>query len=505
MKYGFLFGAGAEIAYNLPSGGCFALEIFRQNISELKQEFKNMRDNVDSSTAYASQWLPQDYLKKNISTFGKTVFQNIIMSTVEHRRDQIIKKINDFDKISVEVITKMKADGLDVDNAFEELLDRDVLNIRFSQNIAYNENFIEGNKLFESNYFSALLTVYRDREDVYKQSLRRILLSIMQLQLGALSEKLSQNINDNLFSKKDERIDIFDDFGELITLNYSLAGVSGLEYLLENQKVATDTSYGIILCFAQSLIENIYSSVLDYKALIDSNWHYLYSPSSDWAKFCKVAIFLLGVHRYITNLGDDADKSNEKGYYNMLRKCLDESKYQVSAIATTNYNKIIEEILGNDYPVIYLNGSVSVWYDPYLNKVGTKSELDSSEHHIIVPLLFTQSGTKPMTSISMAEKYVKMYYEWRDSDAIVVVGFGFGNDDEHINGILRTLVNDDGKELVIVTLNHDKKPDVEAREVAKNLKITDYKKIKMLLVDYEGKIGDKTWTECLNSPETLKL
>ena len=206
MKYGFLFGAGAEIAYNLPSGGCFALEIFRQNISELKQEFKNMRDNVDSSTAYASQWLPQDYLKKNISTFGKTVFQNIIMSTVEHRRDQIIKKINDFDKISVEVITKMKADGLDVDNAFEELLDRDVLNIRFSQNIAYNENFIEGNKLFESNYFSALLTVYRDREDVYKQSLRRILLSIMQLQLGALSEKLSQNINDNLFSKKDERI-----------------------------------------------------------------------------------------------------------------------------------------------------------------------------------------------------------------------------------------------------------------------------------------------------------
>ena len=31
MKYGFLFGAGAEAAYGLPSGGKFALEIFRQN------------------------------------------------------------------------------------------------------------------------------------------------------------------------------------------------------------------------------------------------------------------------------------------------------------------------------------------------------------------------------------------------------------------------------------------------------------------------------------------
>ena len=31
MKYGFLFGAGAEAAYGLPSGGKFALEIFRHD------------------------------------------------------------------------------------------------------------------------------------------------------------------------------------------------------------------------------------------------------------------------------------------------------------------------------------------------------------------------------------------------------------------------------------------------------------------------------------------
>lgn len=30
MKYGFLFGAGAEIGYGLPSGGEFALGIFKE-------------------------------------------------------------------------------------------------------------------------------------------------------------------------------------------------------------------------------------------------------------------------------------------------------------------------------------------------------------------------------------------------------------------------------------------------------------------------------------------
>ena len=266
---------------------------------------------------------------------------------------------------------------------------------------------------------------------------------------------------------------------------------------MKKLKIDTTTEYGIVLQLAQLLIEDIYALVLNYESLIDSNWHYLYNPSSEWAKFCRIAIFLLTVHMYITELGDKADKNNLDGYYNMLRQALDDKKYEVSAIATTNYNKIIEAILGDNYPVTYLNGSVAVWYDPYLNKIGSNRELDNSEHHIIVPLLFTQSGTKPMTSISMSEKYVDMYRKWKTSDAIVVVGFGFGTDDEHINGILRTLVNDDGKELFVVTLKHEKSEDAEAKEIARKLKVRDHNKVKMILVDKNGRKEGKLWTECL--------
>ena len=36
VKVGFLFGAGAEICYGLPTGGKFALDIFRQDIHPVK-------------------------------------------------------------------------------------------------------------------------------------------------------------------------------------------------------------------------------------------------------------------------------------------------------------------------------------------------------------------------------------------------------------------------------------------------------------------------------------
>ena len=494
-KYGFLFGAGAELAYNLPTGGKFALDIFRQDPTLSKQKFREMRDEVNPATSYASDWLPQDYKTRNIGTFGKTVFENIISSTVEHNRKRIIQCVNAFDEIAGRVISKMQ--GIDVDGAFYQIIHREVSNTKLSQEIKYNASFEKGNKLFESNYFSSLLLAYkRLGRNESKQLLGRMLLSVMQLQLGALSEELTRDINDNLFQKKDDAIDLFDDFGELIHINYTSAGISGLELLLEKHEFDLMTPVGIILSFTQSIIEEIYASVLDYKSLIDSNWHNLYYPSSDWTKFCKISIFLLTVRQYIYDLGSGIDTSNPLGYYNMLKDAISNGIFETTKIGTTNYNSFIGDILERD-DIIYLNGATNVWYDPYLNKIGSESELKSSEKHIIVPLIFTQSGTKPMTSIGMSEKYVDLYRSWKVSDAVVVVGFGFGPDDEHINGILRTLVNDDSMNLIIVAPGQKEQATTIAKEKAKLLKVSDANKIKVIPVDRKGFIDGKRWVDVL--------
>lgn len=487
MKYGFLFGAGAEIGYGLPSGGKFALDIFRHDVSESKKAFREMRDGVDNTTNYASFWLPKGFKEKNISSFGKTVFQNIIRDTVEHNRKRIIERINRFDDIAKEEAAAMKGEGIDVDAAIETLLGRELDNIHMGQTIAFIEEFKEGNELFNSSYFSALLLLYKDKsilDDDRRRELGKILLSIIQLHVGALSETLSRKINDGLFDKKDDEIDLFDDIGEIIQLNYSSSGLAGMEYLLDQKSADISDNKGKCLRLAQRIIESLYAVVLDYKSLIDANWHYLYSPATDWAKFCKICIFLLNVRDYISKAVLQANPVAKSGYYHMLKDAVSRGQIELGAVATTNYNQFIQDILATD--VAFLNGSTETWYDPYLNRIGDRSQLTTTERHILVPLMFTQSGTKPMTSIEMSIKYVDTYSKWKNSDKVVVVGFGFGSDDEHINGILRTLIDVDNKKIIVVTLDTQQPDETIVRDIARKLKVSKASNISILQVDKDG-------------------
>ena len=500
MKYGFLFGAGAEIGYGLPSGGKFALDIFRRDVTESKNDFKEMRNSVDITTRYATLWLPNEFRIKNISSFGKTVFQNIIKDTVEHNRNGIIKQINNFDDLAKNEAAVLKKDGIDIDKIIENLLGRELDNIQMGQAVSFIDEFKQGNELFNSSYFSALLLIYKNKNIIsgeQRLELGRVLLSIIQLHVGALSETLTRKINDGLFAKKDDEIDIFDDIGEIIQLNYSSSGLTGMEYLLEQRKSDVSTDAGKCLRFAQMIIESIYATVLDYKSLIDANWHYLYSPSSDWAKFCKICIFLLNVRNYISAIAENVKPKEKSGYYHMLKDAIDNGQFEVTSIATTNYNQFIKDILNTD--IAFLNGSTEIWYDPYLNRIGSKEELDRNEKHILVPLMFTQSGTKPMTSIEMSIEYVKTYEKWKYSDRVVVVGFGFGNDDEHINGILRTLIDIDNKKIIVITTNKHKPDDMVAKEIARKLKITKLANIEIIQVSRAGFTVEqnKAWTEML--------
>ena len=459
-----------------------------------------MRDNVDYTTRYASYWLPDGFRDKNISSFGKTVFQNIIKDTVEHNRENIIKRINNFDEVAKNEASAMKRDNIDIDALLEKLIGRELDNVHMGQTISFIDEFKQGNDLFDSSYFSALLMVYKNKTIITGEQrieFGKILLSIIQLHVGALSESLSRRINDGLFAKKDDEIDIFDDIGEIIQLNYSSSGLSGMEYLLDQREADISTDAGKCLRFAQKIIEAIYAVVLDYKTLIDANWHYLYSPSTDWAKFCKICIFLLNVRDYITKIAAGAKPEDKYGYYHVLKESIDEKKFEVSAVATTNYNRFISDILRTD--VAFLNGSTEIWYDPYLNRIGTNSELTTSEKHILVPLMFTQSGTKPMTSIEMSMKYVDTYTQWKNSDRVIIVGFGFGTDDEHINGILRTLIDVDNKEITVVTLEKHQSDAAIAKDIARKLKVTNVSNISIIQVDANGEnIQDKKiWTDSL--------
>lgn len=193
-KYGFLFGAGAEMSYGLPSGGQFALDIFRQDVSEYKQQFRDMRSKVKSTTAYASSELPNNYQNKSVSAFGKSVFENIIKDTIEGNRQLIIKKLTDFDDWAGGIaLSTTLSSGDSVNSVLEELLKNNLDNISLSQAVSFNNSLSEGDALFQSKYFSALMLVYHKKritDDNCRAYLRSILAAILQFQIGALSANL---------------------------------------------------------------------------------------------------------------------------------------------------------------------------------------------------------------------------------------------------------------------------------------------------------------------------
>lgn len=503
-KIGFLFGAGAEVSYGMPTGGAFALDIFRQDPSKAKNDFKEMRAAIDKTTTYAGEWLPENFDEKNIGTFGKSVFGNIIKDTIEHNREKIIYKLNNFDIIAERTLEKIDNKyNIHLCSMIENIIGRDIDDINLRQRFAFAEEFSEGDNLFASKFFSSFLLMYKENEDSYSFfhiEMGKIIISIIQLQVGALSEALTRRINDSPFRKKDDDIDLFDDLGELINLNYSLAGVAGLEYLLDKENKNTlnkDDDY--IILFARKILESIFSDVIDYKSLIDSNWHYLYCPKIEWNKFCKISIFLFTVRNYIEDQCKEVDV-RRNGYYDDVNYYIKEGAIQVKSIATTNYTNLIKKKIKETDKIHFLNGSTELWYDPYINRIEIKNPFDNKEksEHFEVPLLFTQSGTKPMTSIYMSQEYVTVYNDFYDADIICIVGFGFNTDDEHINGILRELINN-GKRIFVVTIKGNKTKDELKKYYMRRLKINTRDSISVIMVDYNRKEDDQLWIDRLLS------
>lgn len=471
-KIGFFFGAGAEVSYGLPSGGRFALDIFRGTAEEEKKFFRSMVEKVDVTSAYANDWLPQNYKTKRVGAFGKAEFLTLIESSIEYRKSQIIGFFDEFDSRIKKRLLKWDLTEDQVKAAFFREVGKGIGEILYGHSVELNKALGDNTKLFNSEYFSAMLEVMRKFPN--DKPMRSSLGAVLQLLVGSFGQELIQTLNQEIFKKAPEDIPVFDDVSGLFRIEFARAGLTALELILEDipQKVTPDSPmvniFGELL---KATLEDLFSEALDYQALIDSHYRYLYKPHAEWAKFCKISIFLYTARNYIVNGAKDClEKINEgQGYYHDLLK-IDPDAAAISSIGTTNYNNLIEKVVPAAQ-AIHLNGNVDDYYDPYSNKIQTLGEEQlKDQDRILVPFIFTQSGIKPLTSVEMSRKYVKLFDEYKGSDAIVVVGFAFNGDDGHINGLFRELLDEHGKKIVVICIKGDKTDDELKREYRRRLR-----------------------------------
>ncbi|WP_406665345.1 hypothetical protein [Gallaecimonas sp. GXIMD1310] len=501
MRLGFFFGAGAEMGYGLPSGGKFAIDLFRQDPSQYKTELRDQLRALDSRSLYASDWLPQGYAEKRIHAFGRNEFTSLIESSIEYKRDEIIRRLNSFDQECDYAIADLGIEKATLEQAFLDLTGNAIGERLYTHDIRLNELLARDVQLFESEYYSAMLDVVR--QSAHNDDLKRYVTAFLQLLVGAHGQALVQRLNQELFEAAPDDLPIFDDIAGMFRLEFNRIGSTALELLLEENR-AFETGEGataltLFCAIAQKVLENLFTTVLDYQKLIDDHFRYLFSPSTEWAKFTRMVIFLKVARDYISAQAPDVAAIPAQGYYHDLAAF--DGDLNFSAIGTANYNSLLAEIfrgMNMDLPeIIHLNGSVHDYYNPYKNSVITcdnPDDVDRSQIH--VPFILTQSGLKPLTSVAMSRRYVRLFDAYADSDAIVVVGFGFHKDDSHINGLFRELVENQGRRLILIARSVDGTADEQKRRLRNKLRISHASNhlLTVLPVDERTRCqGDRLW------------
>lgn len=534
-KVSLFFGAGAEIGYGLPSGGRFALDLFRAPVDEDKAAFRRQLEGINRTSAYAARWLPADYSKKRLHVFGKADFEGMIMSSLEYRREAILAYLDRFDHQIEWLIGRLALDEETLRAKFRESTGEEIGQVLYGHEVKLNGRLAEQVGLFDSVYFSAML---KTLEISGNRRLRKIVRALLELLVGSCGHRLISTLNEELFESAPERLSVFDDLSGIFSLDYRTLGQTGLEIVLLDQPGEPGNAGDGDLPLAETMaglgraaLEEIYTQALDYQALIDSHFRYLYNPKAQWAKFTRISIFLHTVRRYIASCGESAAERLETGpgYYHDLLPF--SHHVDIEAVGTSNYNPFIQIVVRtsplSELPVYHLNGSVDEFYDPYGNSVvSAPGETDWPETpglsewpersgksygtspgtsggkgsyaeypHLLVPFLFTQSGVKPLTSITMSRRYVELYDRFQASDLIIICGYGFNGDDGHINGMFRSLALE-GKPLLILHYGEGKEASLR-REYQEKLRLPSADMLEVLTVNDSRKHGSQLWWEAV--------
>ncbi|OOF24599.1 hypothetical protein BZJ17_00245 [Salinivibrio sp. IB574] len=503
MKVGFFFGAGAEIGYGLPSGGKFAIDLFRQDVSEHKKKLREQLGQIDPRTNYATSWLPDSYATQRIHAFGKNEFTALIESSIEYRKNEIIRRLNAFDEEVEHALSQLGIEKDALIDKFNEQMDTGFGEHLYSTAIRMNPILANEVRLFGSESYSAILSVISDGQN--SADLQRYAGAFLQLLVGAHGQHLVQRLNQELFEAAPDDIPIFDDVTGMFKLEFSRAGLTALELLLEKRRdydLENGNISEVLCAVSQQVLENIFTTVLDYQSLIDSHFRYLFSPRTEWAKFSKMVIFLRATRDYIVKQLAELGDLPESGYYHDLENCEDLG-LEISAIGTSNYNSLVEKIsqdLDFEIPAVHhLNGGVNDYYNPYKNSVISEDDPEQvPEDQIHVPFILTQSGLKPLTSVDMSRRYVGLYDEYVLCDRLVVVGYGFNIDDSHINGLFRKLIEEAGKPMVWVCLDKDGSPESQKRALVKRLRIAPEHRDLITVIPVHPvtrSIGDERWLD----------
>jgi hypothetical protein len=494
------FGAGAELSYGMPTGGRFALEVIRRAPDPVAA-FKADRARINAgATSVYKKWLPDDFMKRSVTPFGKTERSRIFEDSLRNGSKHVISSLDVYDEKAKSFLNRVGIAEAEIERRFSTASGGSTFGAELYSKVAVSDSITRDHAaLFDSRFFSAVLTLAKVGTN--QEEMTRLARATMQFYLGAHGQgAMSEMSLDPLKNAPDDN-PAFAELGQLFDVNPVDAGIAALEAVMAYREDASTltTPEKSFSALALAVIENAVEQFLDYRSMLDELLPALFRPRDNWAKFTKVSLFLRATREYMLEQ-QKAAVSKTDGYYHDLVDAVGRRVFEVTRVGTSNYTSLCQSALAtvHSQSVIALNGSLDEYLDPYKMEI-IRAESAPATSRVLVPFLFTQSGVKPLTSVEISRRYVEFYDTVRRSDATVVAGFGFHGDDGHINSLFRQAIDIDAMRLIVLEYTPSgtfDEPRAKA-QLGERLRIDNLSGITVLPVDNDRRVNGNIWTDAV--------
>lgn len=407
-KITFLFGAGAEANgnYELPSGTKYILSIIR-----LQEELKHILPEIFTGKYYGLLDVDQPYTyRKDTVDLIKIIKRTLI----KHKAKHDAQFFKGYEKEIKEELNKSEYEELKSLRKESEARKEEVETVRINadeeeefRKILLTEGFLYEN--IKSDFYRELFVA--DKEG-------KIVFAYEKVISGILDSYFHTIINPNKYG-----VGKFARIFNFYWACYFAIVEPILEVLINSHYTEFKQYYENGKCKYKEIIENIDT-------------------------FTKL---LYGVQRV---------KTEQKTYYACIKEYLDKKEYECQGILTTNYYNFCEQIPVQEYA--YLNGQLKYFEYPENLEVADLSKEKKKEGKIFFPFIFGQSHVKPIVHSVQTNSYAKMKEILDATDILVILGYGIGEDDNHINAFLHEFLNRENKKILCIT-EKDTEEDFVAR------------------------------------------
>ena len=497
-KIGFFFGAGAERCYRLPSGADYVHDTLCTRKEELYKALKKFY------SGRVLEGYAKDYQAEFLFYSNRHAYRRMIEMSVQSALDLDLDADGTREKIIGYCLGVNGSHGSEDEHGRQREIAEDAYN-RFHNNntsSSLNEDFIK--QIVKVLYMLSLsddlgkklvgnIKDFKSKNKYLKSKLYHRLFKGIKREKNTFEEDLvSFKLYDEL-SEDDKNF-----IASFVRNNLKYYGVIEQDFstIINPQKAGPVKFWRLVNYFWSaffSILKPMIKLSSKYRHLVDDenlNYEDLLNTSVDGR------LFLIEVLQHLASddyLEECTNKVKKKSYYAVLKEESKKGNVPIDFVLTTNYTPYVktlglEDKKNNKY--CYLAGSVFQFEFPYeLRTIDVRDnagEIKSSD--LVFPYIMTQAPVKPIIESRLIGEYSKAINHLNGCDLLIILGYSLGENDNHINSLLREYITKPEKKMLICHYNNSSDPATCQSIPEEEVKVSLYKKLRVKKDEVADKI-----------------